>query len=207
MILSFRQPHRWAIVTTVATSIAALTATSPALADHLPRIAVEPGQGDVKGPEVWRCTTRSAHYSTRDMGIWAKQRVVRGKMDIRSADPDEDWHSAAEVRFMSLAEADKSEEDLNQALVNGLRAGVSKKEPDRIYLLTLINGEYQQVGWYPKGTVVPFKVTFDDGEGTMRIESGKFGVTVKPTILSRGAMRMHCAGADVSFTDVETPDN
>jgi len=68
-----------------------------------------------------------------------------------------------------------------------------------------VDGEGRLLGTYPYGTPIPFKVTFDDANGTVTVESGKYRETAKAPQLWRSLMNMSCVGADVSF--VMTPQD
>ena len=66
-----------------------------------------------------------------------------------------------------------------------------------------VDGAQRRLGTYPYGAPVPFKVMFDDANGTVTVESGEYRETAKAPQLWRGLMNMSCVGADVSF--VMTP--
>jgi hypothetical protein len=142
--------------------------------------------------DLWRCVARTDFYKDNPAFGSPETKAISGTIRFHRVTPGE-WPAQASVRFTSLAE------DPETALANGIRASVYQDEPGRIYVLAVVDGEQQRIGWYPAGTPVPFKVTFDDSRGTVSIESGKFSLTAKPTSMLRSTTDMTCSGADVSF--------
>ena len=159
--------------------------------------AQQSAQSEVKAKpepgELWRCFAHQAYFKEEEAGIWPATKVVAGKMVFHAVTPDEQWVAGAELKFTSLAN------DPEKRHGNGISAIVRLGQPDRVEVYMTVDGRQQPLGEYPYGTPVPFKVTFDDANGTVAVESGKYSMTAKAPHLWRGLMNMSCVGANVSF--------
>lgn len=155
--------------------------------------AVEPSGGF----ELWRCEARNAFYREREAGISPTTEVVAGELVFHGVSPGPEWQSGAAVRFTSVMA------DPQKRHGNGITASIPDGEHGSIYVSMVVDGQQRLLGKYPYGSAVPFKITFNDEEGTMQVQSGKFEMTATPTDLLRPTMVMMCSGADVSFFDTD----
>lgn len=169
----------------------ALAACSAAPAQSNESIAPDAG-------DLFRCFAHRAFIKEQTVGIFPKTSSIRGTMNFHSVTPDEKWASGAKVVLTSLAV------DPDGTSGNGILAAISKSDPDRIQVYVTIDGTERPLATYRIGEPVPFKVSFDDAQGTVTVESGAKVVTAKPERLLRPTMNLSCVGADVSFRDIDT---
>lgn len=152
-------------------------------------------QTEAQPVELWRCVARNAFYAEREGGLFPTTTVISGKLVFHSVSHGSQWQPMASIHFMSV----NADPDMSHG--NGITAIVPNGEPDRIQIFMVVGGESRRLGSYPKGTPVPYKISFDDTKGTVTLESGKFAMTAKSAQLQRPHFDMKCSGADVSFTD------
>jgi ABC-type transport system substrate-binding protein len=170
----------------VPTILALAASCTGAAAQQNSSVQAEPG-------EIWHCFAHRAYYKENDAGLYPKTPVVTGTLVFHAVTPDEQWSSAARVEFTSLS----ADPDVRHG--TGIAAVVPQQDPDRIYVLAIIDGAGQPLGTFPYGTRVPYEIAFDDATGTVTIKSGKYRITGKPDKLLRSSMHMKCVGSDVSF--------
>ena len=193
--LKIRSAIRLAIT---AVSAIAAGCSSPGAREQVQQPEQAQSQVQEQPGDIWRCAARYAYYREREAGQFPMTKVISGKLVFHSVSPGPYWASGASVHFMSVA----ADPDMSHG--NGINAVVRDGETDRIDIFMVVDGERRPLGSYPVGAPVPFKVIFDDANGTVTLESGEFAMTAKPGQLLRPHFVMKCSGADVSFADFDS---